>query len=138
MGAVAGVLNGLLQMIEGGATHIGVATDHVIESFRNQLWPGYKSSAGVPRDLLDQFGLLEVALEAMGVLVWPMVELNSTSWSGGALDGKKEVFLTPGLVVGAFPIAERLHLGLGAGVQIAVTQFHRYNHRWIASIRLPF
>jgi 5'-3' exonuclease len=58
-------------------THLGVATDHVIESFRNRLWPGYKSSAGVDRQLLAQFGLLEVALEAMGVVVWPMVELEA-------------------------------------------------------------
>jgi hypothetical protein len=70
--------------------------------------------------------------------IWPMLEQNSTFWSGGTLDGKKEVFLTPGLVVGSFPLAERLHLTLGAGVQIAVTQFHRYNHRWILSVRFPF
>jgi hypothetical protein len=70
--------------------------------------------------------------------IWPMLEQNSTFWSGGTLDGKKEVFLTPGLVVGSFPLAERLHLTVGAGVQIAVTQFHRYNHRWILSVRFPF
>jgi hypothetical protein len=99
-------------------------------------------AAGLPAtgaDLLGRTILFNTAVDyRIKGKVWPMVELNSTSWSGGALDGKKEVFLTPGLVVGAFPIAERLHLGLGAGVQIAVTQFHRYNHRWIASIRLPF
>jgi len=67
-----------------------------------------------------------------------MLELNSTSWSGGTQDGKKEVFLTPGLVAGNFPVAERLHLGLGVGVQIAVSDFHRYNRRWIGSVRLPF
>jgi len=70
--------------------------------------------------------------------IWPMVEQNSTFWSGGALDGKKQVFLTPGLVLGSFPLAERLHLSFGAGVQIAVTQFHQYNHRWILSVRFPF
>jgi hypothetical protein len=70
--------------------------------------------------------------------IWPMLEQNSTFWSGGTLDGKKEVFLTPGLVVGSFPLAERLHLSIGAGVQIAVTQFHQYNHRWILSVRFPF
>jgi hypothetical protein len=70
--------------------------------------------------------------------IWPMLEQNSTFWSGGVLGGKKEVFLTPGLVLGGFPIAERLHLSFGAGVQIAVTQFHRYNHRWIISVRFPF
>src|SRR5712692_10013270 len=64
-------------MINGGATHIGVATDHVIESFRNQLWPGYKTSEGVEPDLLAQFPLLEEALAALGVVVWPMVELEA-------------------------------------------------------------
>ncbi|HSS10992.1 MAG TPA: flap endonuclease, partial [Acidimicrobiales bacterium] len=75
--ATRAVLSSLLTMLEEGATHLGVATDHVIESFRNDLWPGYKSSAGMPRDLLGQFGLLELALEAMGLLVWPMVELEA-------------------------------------------------------------
>jgi len=70
--------------------------------------------------------------------IWPMLEQNSTFWSGGTLDGKKEVFLTPGLVLGSFPLAERLHLTLGGGVQIAVSQFHRDNHRWILSVRFPF
>ena len=70
--------------------------------------------------------------------IWPMLEQNSTFWSGGALDGKKQVFVTPGLVLGAFPLAERLHLAFGVGVQIAVTQFHQYNHRWIVSVRFPF
>jgi 5'-3' exonuclease len=73
IGAVRGVLNSVLSMIEGGATHIGVATDHVVESFRNDLYPGYKTSEGVPPELLSQFPILEAALEAMGVLVWPMV-----------------------------------------------------------------
>src|SRR5512145_493348 len=68
-GAVAGVLNGVLQMIDEGATHLGVATDHVIESFRNDLWPGYKTSAGIEPDLLSQFHPLEEALGAMGVKV---------------------------------------------------------------------
>ncbi|HLT71228.1 MAG TPA: 5'-3' exonuclease H3TH domain-containing protein [Cyclobacteriaceae bacterium] len=76
-GAVTGVLNGVLQMIEDGATHIGVATDHVIESFRNELWPDYKTSAGMDRALLRQFHPLEEALTAMGVVVWPMVELEA-------------------------------------------------------------
>jgi 5'-3' exonuclease len=73
VGAVRGVLNSVLMMIEGGATHLGVATDHVVESFRNDLYPGYKTSEGVPPELLSQFPILEVALEAMGVVVWPMV-----------------------------------------------------------------
>lgn len=76
-GAVTGVLHTVLEMIETGATHLGVATDHVVESFRNQLWPGYKTSAGVERALLAQFHPLEEALAAMGVAVWPMVELEA-------------------------------------------------------------
>jgi hypothetical protein len=70
--------------------------------------------------------------------IWPMLEQNSTFWSGGTLDGKKQVFVTPGLVLGGFPLAERLHLTIGGGVQIAATQFHQYNHRWILSVRFPF
>jgi len=76
-GAVAGVLHTVLQMIETGATHVGVATDHVIESFRNQLWPGYKTGAGIEPALLAQFHPLEEALAAMGVAVWPMIELEA-------------------------------------------------------------
>lgn len=75
--AVRGVVRSVLGMIQGGALHIGVATDHVIESFRNQLWPGYKTSLGVPADLLAQFPLLEEALAKMGVAVWPMVEFEA-------------------------------------------------------------
>ncbi len=76
-GAVLGVTRTVLGMLEGGATHLGVATDHVIESFRNELWPGYKSSEGMDPALLAQFEPLEEALTAMGVLVWPMVELEA-------------------------------------------------------------
>ena len=76
-GAVAGVLHTVLQLIEKGATHLGVATDHVIESFRNGLWPGYKTSEGMEPALLAQFHPLEEALAAMGVAVWPMVELEA-------------------------------------------------------------
>jgi 5'-3' exonuclease len=76
-GAVSGVLHTVLQMIEEGATHLGVATDHVIESFRNGLWPGYKTGAGVDPSLLAQFQPLEDALAALGVAVWPMVELEA-------------------------------------------------------------
>jgi 5'-3' exonuclease len=71
--AVRGVLASVLSMIERGATHVGVATDHVVESFRNDLYPGYKTSEGVPPELLSQFPILEEALEAMGVRVWPMI-----------------------------------------------------------------
>jgi 5'-3' exonuclease len=77
LGAAAGVLHTVLQTIEGGGTHVGVATDHVIESFRNDLWPGYKTGAGVDPALRAQFTPLEEALAAMGVLVWPMVELEA-------------------------------------------------------------
>jgi 5'-3' exonuclease len=75
--ATRGVLSSMLQLLEGGVTHLGVATDHVIESFRNDLWPGYKSSAGMERQLLAQFPLLELGLQAMGVVVWPMVKVEA-------------------------------------------------------------
>ena len=77
VGAVRGVLTSILGMINGGATHVGVATDHVIESFRNQLWPGYKTGDGIEPDLKAQFPLLEAALTALGVAVWPMVEFEA-------------------------------------------------------------
>jgi 5'-3' exonuclease len=76
-GAVAGVLHTVLELLETGATHAGVATDHVIESFRNRLWAGYKTGEGVEPALLAQFSPLEEALAAMGVAVWPMVELEA-------------------------------------------------------------
>ena len=76
-GAVIGVLNTVLEMIEGGALHIGVATDHVIESFRNRLWHGYKTGTGIEPALFAQFHPLEQALDAMGVAVWPMIELEA-------------------------------------------------------------
>jgi 5'-3' exonuclease len=77
LGAVNGVLHTVLELIETGATHVGVATDHIIESFRNGLWPGYKTGAGVEPALLAQFHPLEEALVAMGVTVWPMIELEA-------------------------------------------------------------
>src|SRR5262249_31411099 len=76
-GAVNGVLHTALEMIEGGATHLGVATDHVIESFRNALWPGYKTGEGIDPALWAQFQPLETALASMGVTVWPMVETEA-------------------------------------------------------------
>ncbi|HZT64635.1 MAG TPA: 5'-3' exonuclease H3TH domain-containing protein [Acidimicrobiales bacterium] len=75
--ATRGVLNTVAGLLADGATHVGVATDHVIESFRNDLWPAYKSSAGMPEELTCQFPLLEEALESMGVKVWPMVDLEA-------------------------------------------------------------
>ena len=77
IGAVRGVVGSVLGMLNRGATHVGVATDHVIESFRNDLWRGYKTSAGVEPDLLAQFPILEDALDALGVVVWPMVEFEA-------------------------------------------------------------
>ena len=77
VGAVRGVLGSVLSMLEDDVTHIGVATDHVIESFRNDLWPGYKTGEGVDPALLGQFGLLEEGLDALGVAVWPMTDLEA-------------------------------------------------------------
>jgi 5'-3' exonuclease len=77
VGAVRGVVASIGGLLKGGVTHAGVATDHIIESFRNRLWPGYKTGAGIPRDLRSQFQLLEDAMTAMGVAVWPMVEYEA-------------------------------------------------------------
>jgi len=77
IGAVRGVVGSILGMVNRGVTHVGVATDHVIESFRNDLWPGYKTGAGIEPDLWAQFPLLEEALVALGVVVWPMVEFEA-------------------------------------------------------------
>lgn len=77
VGATRAVLASIFRLINGGATHVGVATDHVIESFRNRLWPGYKTGEGIDPDLYSQFGLLEDALAALGVAVWPMVEYEA-------------------------------------------------------------
>jgi len=93
IGAVRGVLRSVLSMIEHGSTHIGVATDHVVESFRNDLYAGYKTSEGVPATLLSQFPILEEALEAMGVVVWPMVHFEAddalaSAASKGARDNR--------------------------------------------------
>lgn len=99
VGAVRGVLTSVLSMIESGATHMGVATDHVVESFRNDLYPGYKTSEGVAPELLSQFPVLEEALEAMGVRVWPMVyfeaddALASAATQAAQDDRVKQVFI---------------------------------------------
>jgi 5'-3' exonuclease len=102
VGAVRGVLGTVLTILEDGATHLGVATDHVIESFRNERWPGYKTSAGVDADLLAQFPLLEEAIEALGVRVWAMVEQEAddalaAAAQRAAADGRVEqvLILTP-------------------------------------------
>jgi 5'-3' exonuclease len=89
--AVRGTLASVLGMIKGGATHVAVATDHVIESFRNKLWPGYKTGAGIDRDLLAQFPLLEQVLSAAGIVVWPMVEFEADdALAAGALAAARD------------------------------------------------
>lgn len=100
--AVRGVLNSILGMIDSGATHVGVATDHVIESFRNDLWPGYKTGDGIEPDLLAQFPLLEEALTEAGIIVWPMVEFEAddalaAAAAKAALDARVErvIICTP-------------------------------------------
>ena len=92
--ATRGVLTSVVTMLEKGATHVGVATDHVIESFRNEMWPGYKSSLGMPEDLLAQFPLMEESLRAAGVTVWAMVEQEADDGLAAAAamaDGDKLV-----------------------------------------------
>src|SRR5690348_5101122 len=100
--AVRGVAASVLSMIDSGATHIGVATDHVVESFRNDLYAGYKTSEGVPAELLSQFPILEEVLQSMGVMVWPMVEFEAddalaSAAAKAALDERVEqvVICTP-------------------------------------------
>ena len=93
--AVRGVVGSILGMLEGGATHVGVATDHVIESFRNAMWPGYKTGEGIDPLLRAQFGPLEEALSALGVVVWPMVEFEAddalaAAAAMAAVDGRVE------------------------------------------------
>jgi len=92
VGAVRGVVGSLLTLVEAGATHVAVATDHVIESFRNDLWPGYKDGSGIEPDLLSQFGLLEEALRAAGFTVWAMVEHEADDGlgAGAAMAGSDE------------------------------------------------
>ena len=95
--AVRGVLASMLSLLEGGATHVGVATDHVVESFRNDLWPGYKTGAGVAPDLLAQFAILEDAFTALGIVVWPMVEYEAddalASAAASAADSAEQVLI---------------------------------------------
>jgi 5'-3' exonuclease len=77
VGGTRGVLDSVIGLLSEGVTHVGVATDHVIESFRNDMWPGYKSSAGMPPELLAQFPLVEDVLRALGLVVWPMVDVEA-------------------------------------------------------------
>src|SRR5712675_2874837 len=115
IGAVRGVLTSVLSMIERGATHIGVATDHVVESFRNDLYPGYKTSEGVAPELLSQFPILEDALTAMGVMVWPMVyfeaddALASAAYKAAQDDRVKQVLIcTPDKDLGQCVVGTRV------------------------------
>ena len=115
VGAVRAVLGSVLSMIEAGASYIGVATDHVIESFRNDLYPGYKTSEGVAPELLSQFPILEEALEAMGVKVWPMVEFEADDALASAAHNSrqdervKQVFIcTPDKDLGQCVVGSRV------------------------------
>ncbi len=115
IGAVRGVLTSVVSMIERSATHLGVATDHVVESFRNNLYSGYKTSEGVPPELLSQFPILEEALAAMGVLVWPMVEFEAddalaSAASKAALDDrvKQVIICTPDKDLGQCVVGTRV------------------------------
>jgi 5'-3' exonuclease len=115
VGAVRGVLGSVLSMIERGATHLGVATDHVVESFRNDLYPGYKTSEGVDPELLSQFPIIEQALASMGVVVWPMVEFEAddalaSAAAKAALDSQvRQVFIcTPDKDLGQCVVGTRV------------------------------
>jgi 5'-3' exonuclease len=115
VGAVRGVLASVMSMIEGGATHLGVATDHVVESFRNDLYTGYKTSEGVAPELLSQFPILEDTLQAMGVVVWPMVEFEAddalaSSAAKAAMDDRvKQVLIcTPDKDLGQCVVGTRV------------------------------
>jgi 5'-3' exonuclease len=115
VGAVSGVLRSVLSMIERGSTHLGVATDHVVESFRNELYVGYKTSEGVAEPLLSQFPILEEALEAMGVVVWPMVyfeaddALASAAAKGARDDRVRQVIIcTPDKDLGQCVVGTRV------------------------------
>jgi 5'-3' exonuclease len=115
VGAVRGVISSLLAMLGDGATHVGVATDHVIESFRNELWAGYKTGEGVDPELLSQFPLLEEAVAALGIAVWPMVELEaddalaSAAARAAANHGVERVFIcTPDKDLGQCVVGDRV------------------------------
>jgi len=99
VGAVRGVVTSVLAMINGGATHLGVATDHVIESFRNGLWPGYKTGEGIEPDLKAQFPLLEEALAALGIAVWPMVEFEADDALAAASAVAKRILEVDGVII---------------------------------------
>src|SRR6478752_3792192 len=115
IGAVRGVLASVLSMLEKGATHLGVATDHVVESFRNNLYFGYKTAEGVPPELLSQFPIVEEALQGMGVRVWPMVEFEAddalaSAAAKAALDDhvKQVIICTPDKDLGQCVVGTRV------------------------------
>jgi 5'-3' exonuclease len=125
-GAVRGVLRSCLTLLDDGATHVGVATDHIIESFRNELWPGYKTSAGMPPELLAQFEPLEEALDALGITTWAMVEWEAddalaAAAAVAAADPRVElaVIVTPDKDLGQCVVDGR------------VVQYDRRNDVWI-------
>ena len=123
-GATTGVVRSLLELVASGATHVGVATDHIIESFRNDLWPGYKSSAGMPPELLAQFPVVEDALRAAGFVVWPMVEVEAD-----------DALASMAVVAAADPDVDRVVIctpdkDLGQCVGGKVVQWDRRQDKW--------
>ena len=121
--ATRGVLTSVMGMLDSGVTHVGVATDHVIESFRNDMWPGYKTGAGIDPRLYDQFPLLEEGLEAMGVAVWPMVELEAD-----------DALASAALIASRSSAVERIYIcspdkDLGQCVDGRVLQLDRRNNK---------
>jgi 5'-3' exonuclease len=135
VGAVRGVVGSMLALLEEGATHVGVATDHIIESFRNDRWPGYKTGAGIDPDLAAQFPLLEEAVAALGVTVWPMIELEAD-----------DALASAAAVAAADPRVERVVIctpdkDLAQCVtDPRVVQLDRRNQRWLdeAAVREKF
>lgn len=122
VGAVAGVVGSMMMLIQRGATHLGVATDHVIESFRNEMWPGYKKGEGVAPELLAQFPVLEEALEALGVAVWPMKEYEADD--GLATAARQAALYAESVVIGT-PDKDLAQCVVGDHV----TQFDRRLHK---------
>jgi 5'-3' exonuclease len=134
LGATRGVVGTCLQLLEGGATHVGIATDHVIESFRNDLWPTYKDGSGVDPALKAQFPLVEVALEAAGFTVWPLVEVEADDGLAAAAH-MAEQDERVGRVIICTPDKD-----LGQCVRGKVVQWDRRQDKWFdaAAVRAKF
>ena len=132
IGAVRGVVASVLVMLEEAATHVGVATDHVIESFRNELWPGYKTGEGIDPELLAQFPLLEEALGAVGITVWPMVEHEADDGlaSGAAMAAADERVVEVRICTPDKDLAQCVDVGRGDGKVVQVDR--RRGVRWDA------